>query len=64
MSNPRVAATPRGALFGRRNVLFLAAAVLVLVVGYLLLKAGSADAGAALLVLGYCILFPLGLALS
>jgi hypothetical protein len=31
--------------------------------GYLLLGAGSASAAAVLLVLGYCVLFPLGIAL-
>lgn len=48
---------------GRRNLLLLGAAVLSLVSGYGLLIAGSASAAAALLVLGYCVLFPLGIAL-
>jgi hypothetical protein len=63
MSTPRLSSAPRRALFERRNVLLLVAATLVLVLGYALLKAGQADAAAALLVLGYCVLFPLGLAL-
>jgi hypothetical protein len=41
----------------------LGAAVLVLVAGYLTLAAGHASAAALLLVVGYCILFPIGIAL-
>jgi hypothetical protein len=50
-------------LLTRRNLAILAAAVAVLVAGYLTLAAGNASAAAALLVLGYCVLFPLGIAL-
>ena len=49
--------------FGRRNVLLLSAAVVSLVAGYLWLHAGGTTGAAALLVLGYCVLFPLGIAL-
>ena len=49
--------------FGLRNVLFLGAAVAALVAGYLWLHAGGTTGAAALLVIGYCILFPLGIAL-
>ena len=49
--------------FGRRNVVFLAAAAVSLVAGYTLLQAGSPSLAAVLLVLGYCVLFPLGIAL-
>jgi hypothetical protein len=35
----------------------------VLVVGYLTLRAGYPSAAAVILVLGYCILFPIGIAL-
>jgi hypothetical protein len=52
-----------GLRFGRRNVLLLAAAVVSLVAGYLWLQAGGTTGAAALLVLGYCVLFPLGIAL-
>jgi len=41
----------------------LGAAVAALVVGYGVLSAGQPTAAAVLLVLGYCVLFPLGLAL-
>ncbi len=50
-------------LLARRNLIILAAAVLVLVAGYLTLAAGHASVAAALLVVGYCVLFPLGIAL-
>jgi len=49
--------------FGRRNVLLLGAAIVSLIVGYTWLHAGGTTGAAALLVLGYCILFPLGIAL-
>ncbi len=50
-------------LLARRNLLILAAAVLVLVAGYVTLMAGHPSAAAVILVLGYCVLFPLGIAL-
>ncbi len=53
----------RRGLLGRRNVIVLLAATLSLVAGYLTLQAGSASFGAVLLVLGYCVLFPLAIAL-
>jgi hypothetical protein len=49
--------------FGRRNILFLGAALVALVAGYALLAGGSTTVAPMLLVLGYCVLFPLGLAL-
>ena len=52
-----------GLRFGRRNVLLLGAAIVSLVAGYLWLHAGGTTGAAALLVLGYCVLFPLGIAL-
>ena len=56
-------ARPRRFLLTRRNLFILAAAVAVLVAGYLTLAAGYASTAAVLLVLGYCILFPIGIAL-
>ncbi|HOX20396.1 MAG TPA: hypothetical protein PLI70_05680 [Gemmatimonadales bacterium] len=41
----------------------LAAGAISLVAGYLLLSSGSTSAAAVLLVLGYCVLLPLGIAL-
>jgi hypothetical protein len=49
--------------FGPRNLVLLAAALAALVVGYVLLAGGSTAVAPLLLVLGYCVLFPLGLAL-
>jgi hypothetical protein len=43
--------------------MLLAVAVLVLVAGYLILRAGHPSAAAVLLVFGYCVLFPIGIAL-
>ena len=45
------------------NGLLLGGALIALSVGYLLLAGGSTTVAPALLVLGYCVLFPLGLAL-
>ena len=53
----------RPRVFGRRNLVLLAAGVVTLVAGYGLLASGSVDPAAALLVVGYCVLFPLALAL-
>jgi len=49
--------------FGGKNVAVLGAALVALVAGYALLAAGSTTLAPILLVLGYCVLFPLGLAL-
>jgi hypothetical protein len=54
---------PRRFLLTRRNLVILAAALAVLVAGYLTLAAGHASLAAALLVVGYCVLVPLGIAL-
>ena len=56
-------AQTRRFLLTRRNLVILAAAVLVLVAGYLTLAAGHASAAAVMLVVGYCVLFPVGIAL-
>ena len=47
---------------GRKNVLLLSAAVVSLAVGYAILHNGGTTVAGALLVLGYCVLFPLGIA--
>jgi hypothetical protein len=54
--------TRRG-LLGPRNLIVLAAAVACLVVGYVTLSAGKPSLAAVLLVVGYCVLFPLAIAL-
>ena len=53
----------RRAVLGRRNLVVLAIAIIMLVAGYALLKAGSTSLAAVLLVVGYCVLFPLAIAL-
>ena len=63
MSNPRPSTQSRNLAPRSRNLVILAAAVLVLVAGYLMLQAGHASAAAVILVFGYCVLFPIGIAL-
>jgi hypothetical protein len=63
MASSEAGTKPRRGPLSRRNVLVLAAAVGCLVAGYAVLSAGSPSAGAVLLVLGYCVLFPLAIAL-
>jgi hypothetical protein len=70
MPSSRPSVTPAGGapvgrrfLLTRRNLIFLAGAVVVLAAGYLTLSAGHASAAAVLLVLGYCVLFPVEIAL-
>lgn len=58
------ATSGRGAFpLGRRNLVMLGLGALSLVAGYLLLSAGSTTPASILLVLGYCVLVPVGLAL-
>ena len=49
--------------FARRNYVVLIGAVSVIGVGYWLLGQGSTGLAPVLLVVGYCVLFPLALAL-
>lgn len=49
--------------FGPKNWLCLGAAATTLAAGYWLLHQGSTTAAPILLVLGYCVFFPVGLAL-
>jgi len=49
--------------FGLKNYIVLGAALVSLVLGYWLLSRGSTALAPVLLVLGYCVLFPVGLAL-
>jgi len=49
--------------FGRQNFIALGAAALSLALGYWLLSRGSTTVAPILLVLGYCVFFPVGLAL-
>ncbi len=67
MSDPQI--RDRGPVDGRRaplerrNVVILGAAVVTIAAGYALLRAGAPSLAAVLLVLGYCVLFPVGIAL-
>jgi hypothetical protein len=61
MANSELQAERPATLFTRRNLLLLGVALLTLVAGYAVLVSGSATAAAVLLVLGYCVLFPLAL---
>jgi len=63
MASSEAGAAPRRGPLSRRNVLVLALAIGCLVAGYAVLRSGSASFGAVLLVLGYCVLFPLAIAL-
>jgi hypothetical protein len=49
--------------FGPRNYALMGAGLASLAIGYVLLAGGSTTLAPVLLVLGYCVLFPLGLAL-
>ena len=49
--------------FGPKNYIVLGAALASLVLGYWLLSRGSTTLAPVLLVLGYCVLLPVGLAL-
>lgn len=49
--------------FGPKNYMLLAAAVVSLAAGYWLLSRGSTTVAPILLVLGYCVFFPVGLAI-
>jgi hypothetical protein len=63
MSNPGTREPSRRTPLGRRNIVLLGAALLTVIAGYAVLQAGSPTLAAALLVLGYCVLFPVGIAL-
>lgn len=63
MPEATVEGKARRALLGPRNIVALAAAVGCVIAGYLLLQAGSASLAAVLLVVGYCVLFPVAIAL-
>jgi hypothetical protein len=57
-------AVPRARLqFRAKNYAFLTASLLSLGLGFMLLAQGSTTAAPILLVLGYCVLIPVGLTL-
>jgi hypothetical protein len=64
MPNPQIRDSMHRVPLGRRNVVLLGTAVATVIAGYAVLQSGSSPSLAAvLLVLGYCVLFPLGIAL-
>jgi hypothetical protein len=60
---PDLSVTRSRLRFGPRNFALLAAGVASVALGYWLLDKGSTTAAPILLVLGYCVFFPVGLAL-
>jgi hypothetical protein len=64
MAAPPNPASHRQLRFGRRNLLLLGLGIGALLAGYLWLNAGGTTGAAALLVLGYCVLIPLGIAVA
>lgn len=50
--------------FGMKNYLVFAAAVIVIVIGYVTLGYGSMTLAPALLVLGYCVLIPVAIVIK
>ena len=63
MTGPSASSPRAGSPLGPRNYLLLGAALVSLAAGYGVLVAGHASPAAVLLVLGYCVLFPLGIVL-
>ena len=54
-------AEKKGLPFTSQNYLLMGAGLLAIIVGYILLGTGSITLAPILLVLGYCVLFPLGI---
>ncbi len=50
-----------GLPFGPRNYMIMGAALVMIIIGYFSLNSGSITLAPILLVLGYCVLFPLGI---
>lgn len=64
MSAPRVTSPDRRSPLALKNLACLAGALLAIGAGYAVLQSGSAPSLAAvLLVVGYCVLLPVGIAL-
>lgn len=61
-AGPRPTAQPRPTLsFSRVNAILLGAAAVAIAAGYGLLAGGSTTPAAFLLVIGYCVLLPIGI---
>ncbi len=61
MAKENVKTEGGGLPFGPINYALMAAAILSIVIGYVTLGSGSITLAPILLVLGYCVLFPLGI---
>ena len=57
----KVSTTRGGLPLSPRSMLVIGAALVAIGAGYVVLSAGSPSAAAVLLVLGYCVLLPLGI---
>lgn len=55
---------PEPGFFGRRNWQWLGAGVIVIIAGFIALSMGSITLAPLLLVLGYCVLIPVGILLG
>ena len=64
MATPPNPASHSQLRFGRRNLVLLGSGAGALLAGYLWLGAGGTTGAVALLVLGYCVLIPLGIAVA
>lgn len=61
MPTSDAASVPSTTLFTRRNLIFVAVALVTIGAGYAVLVSGAPGVAAVLLVAGYCVLFPLAL---
>jgi hypothetical protein len=61
LTTSKVSTTRGRMLLSPRNMIVIGAALIAIGAGYVVLSAGSPSAAAVLLVLGYCVLLPLGI---
>ena len=61
LTSSKVSTTRGRMALSPRNMIVIGAALLAIGAGYVVLSAGSPSAAAVLLVLGYCVLLPLGI---
>jgi hypothetical protein len=61
MAKEKVVEESKGLPFGRTNYILMGAALVAIILGYISLGSGSITLAPILLVLGYCVLFPIGI---
>jgi hypothetical protein len=61
MAKEKVVEESKGLPFGRTNYILIGAALVAIILGYIFLGSGSITLAPILLVLGYCVLFPVGI---